>query len=56
MVLREDLELISFTLALLGFILCGFTVGYFFGAGFGFLFVGLPLLCLGIYGLIRYSK
>ena len=49
---REDEQLTAAILAIIGLILCGYAVGYFFSIGFGFLLVGLPLLSLGIYGLI----
>lgn len=50
---REDEQLTAAILSIIGLILCGYAVGYFFSVGFGFLLVGFPLLSLGIYGLIK---
>jgi hypothetical protein len=50
---REEEHFTAAIIAIIGLILCGYAVGYFFGVGFGFLLVGLPLLTLGIYGLIK---
>jgi hypothetical protein len=49
---REDEKVTALVFSIIGLVLCGYAVGYFFGVGFGFLLVGLPLLSLGIYGLI----
>lgn len=53
---NEDDKIAGLILFVLGMFLCGIAVGTFFGQSFGFLFVGLPLLTLGIYGLIKGSK
>ena len=53
---NEDEQITGLILFVLGMFLCGIAIGTFFGQSFGFLFVGLPLLALGIYGLIKGSK
>lgn len=53
---NEDDKIAGLILFVLGMFLCGIAVGTFFGQSFGFLFVGLPLLAIGIYGLTKSSK
>jgi len=55
MVSRED-ELTTLFLIIIGLILCGCAIGAFFSIGFGFLFVGLPSLSIGLYGLLKNYK
>lgn len=52
MISRED-ELTTLVLVIIGLILCGCAIGAFFSIGFGFLFVGLPPLGIGLYGLLK---
>jgi len=53
---REDLELTSLVIGILGLIFCATSLGLFFGNAYGFLFLGLPLLAVGIYGIIKNNK
>lgn len=50
---REDEKDTAIVFSIIGLVLCGFAVGSFLSPGFGFLFVGLPLLSLGIHRLIK---
>lgn len=53
---REDLELTSLVIGILGMVFCAAAVGLFFGNAYGFLFLGLPLLAVGIYGMVTNPK
>jgi hypothetical protein len=53
---NEDHQIAALILFVIGMILCGFAVGIFFGEGVGFLFVGLPLLAIGIHGMVTNPK
>ena len=53
---NEDNQLAGLILFVIGMFLCGCAVGVFFGKGFGFLFVGLPLLVIGIYRILTGPK